>query len=122
MSLQQRYQRLGRNDSWSASLRDTVLLVFSLPVALGLAGMLIASKELSPEQQAAQAARQARRATLTATRLAPVYNTGDDQQPRARYTGNTAAPFTTETELETEAEAVADQPTTHTKTTRRTVW
>jgi hypothetical protein len=89
MSLQQRYQRLGRNDSWGASLRDTVLLIFGLPVALALGGMLFTSKELSPEQQAPQAARNARRGTLTATRRRGADEAMDAEEtptptPRAR--------------------------------------
>ena len=41
MNLQQRYQRLGRQSSWRASFRDTLLLVIGLPLILGLAGMLV---------------------------------------------------------------------------------
>lgn len=50
MSLQQRYQRLGRDDSWRASFRDIVLLVIGLPLALAGAGMLVTSKEAGEAQ------------------------------------------------------------------------
>jgi hypothetical protein len=122
MSLQQRYQRLGRNDSWSASLRDTVLLVFGLPVALGLAGMLVASKEMSPEQTAAQAARQARRATLTARRRVEPMNVAGDEQPPPRRTRNIVSADQPMMEEEPEPEMITDQQPTPTRTTRRTVW
>lgn len=118
MNLQQRYQRLGRQSSWSASFRDTLLLVIGLPLILGLAGMLVVRREMPPEQAAAQQLRQARRATLTATRRER--SLGDDSEHKARQVRIKSA--ATKDQAVRETAGLADQSNRQTRRARRTEW
>lgn len=120
MSLQQRYQRLGRNDSWSASFRDTVLLVIGLPLALAGAGMLVTSKEAGEAQ--VQAVRAARAPVLTATSQPRAARSARADEPRLMRSKNVMLTEPLMTEPEAESETVADQPITPTPTKRRTEW
>lgn len=122
MNLQQRYQRLGRDDSWMGALRDTILLVFGLPLALAALGMLFASKDLTPEQQAAQAERAQHRAAGEF----PCGPAGTHKwcKPQALQ----RPPQRSQQRTDVDADYPADdgdrsnQPTAPTSTKRRTVW
>lgn len=118
MNLQQRHQRLGRQSSWSASFRDTLLLVIGLPLILGLVGMLVVRREMPPGQAAAQQLRQARRAALTATRSERLPSDGREHKAQQVRTRSAA----TEDQARRETVELTNQQSGQTRRVRRTEW